>query len=77
MLFYLHYKRLTKCNRCGFKTPSKEANCNYCFGLSDAETTQMLQEHSESFKGNPSLIKGAYLVFTCILLVLIIVTLIK
>jgi len=72
MIFLSHNNPLTKCSRCGFKTPTKEDQCNYCNGLSDAEVEKMLQEHSIEFKGNPTLIKQAYLVLTCILLILVI-----
>ncbi len=66
----LFHKPLTKCNRCGFKTPTEEGKCHYCHELTEEEVEKMLHEHSINFKGNQSLIKRAYLLLTCILLFL-------
>ena len=63
-------KPLTKCNRCGFKTPTEEGKCQYCHDLTEVEVDEMLKEHSIKFKGNPTLIKRAYLLLACILLLL-------
>ena len=77
MFISTYSEPLTKCVRCGFKSPTKEGKCHYCHNLSDTEVTLMLHEHSKNFSGNKILLKRIYIVLVTILLCVTIYNFIK